>query len=135
MCQKLVGAVMSSTRTAKNCINTTLVLVYRYILAQAFNISSALCSFSVGLERVYRLDFANCKYLSDEGLVHLANVRGSLLELELSGCPSISSSGLPYLYCLSRLQYLGLRDTPGIRDRDTALAALLGALPHCQIDS
>ena len=27
MCQKLVGAVMSSTRTAKNCINTTLVLV------------------------------------------------------------------------------------------------------------
>ncbi|CAI8049994.1 ATP synthase subunit s, mitochondrial [Geodia barretti] len=89
----------------------------------------------VGLEGVYHLDFTNCKYLSDEGLVHLANVRGSLLELELSGCPSISSSGLPCLYGLSRLQYLGLRDTPGIRDRDTALAALLGALPHCQIGS
>ena len=90
---------------------------------------------TVGLEGVERLDFSNCKYLSKEGLVYLANVRDSLLELDLSCCPAVTHDALPTLYCLHRLGYLGLRETPGIKDRDGALAALRGALPHCQIDS
>lgn len=89
----------------------------------------------VGLERLYSLDFSSCKYLGDDGLVHLTAVRDTLMELELSHCPSVTHSGLPALYHLHRLQYLGLRDTPGIKHREEALTTLQRALPHCDIAS
>ena len=90
---------------------------------------------AVGLEELYRLDFSRCKYLSDDGLVHLAGVRDTLRELQLNECPSITHNGLRYLYSLHRLQLLGLRHTPGIKHREESLAALQNALPHCNIVS
>lgn len=90
---------------------------------------------AVGLERLHSLDFSSCKYLSDDGLVHLTAVRDTLAELELSHCPSITHSGLPALYGLHKLQYLGLRDTPGIKHREEAMTTLQRALPHCDIAS
>jgi H+-transporting ATP synthase F0 complex subunit s len=89
----------------------------------------------VGLERLCRLDFSGCKYLGDDGLVHLVAVRDTLEELELCGCSSITHTGLHVLYSLHKLQYLGLRDTPGIRYREESLTALQRALPHCDIAS
>ena len=91
--------------------------------------------FAVGLERLYRLDFSGCKYLGDDGLVHLTAVRDTLQELELSGCSSITHTGLHALNTLHKLRYLGLKDTRGIKYREESLTALQRALPHCDIAS
>lgn len=90
---------------------------------------------AVGLERLHLLNFSGCKYLSDDGLIHLSSVRDTLEQLELSHCPLLTHSGLPALYDLHKLQYLSLRDTSGIKHREEVMMALQRALPHCDIAS
>ncbi len=55
---------------------------------------------SGGLECLQVLRLSGCNYLSDPGLAHLASVKDSLSELDLSNCGGITHAGLPNLYTL-----------------------------------
>ncbi|XP_064382429.1 ATP synthase subunit s, mitochondrial-like isoform X3 [Halichondria panicea] len=86
-----------------------------------------------GLACLRVLKLSRCKYLYDDGLVHLSQVEDTLRELDLSHCPGITHKALAYLSILGSLQKLDLTDTPGIRDRDHKLNELNIQLPQCKI--
>lgn len=77
-----------------------------YAYSQVFVISHDLLLVATsllppdGLKYLQVLRLAGCNHLRDPGLAHLASVRESLRELDISGCGGITQAGLPSLYLL-----------------------------------
>lgn len=101
--------------------------------------ASGLAITSNGLEHLNGLMFlkslslSKCKYLSDEGMIHLQHVHRTLLCLDLSFCTALSHTGLiKHLTSLQRLEKLNIT---GTATTDETLPLLQKSLPYCKISS
>jgi Leucine Rich repeat/Leucine Rich Repeat len=80
-----------------------------------------------GMSSLKELNFSDCTYLTDGGLVSITQWMPRLTCLDLSGCSSLTAGGLRHLSALTSLRSL---DIQGCRLlTDNCLLDMTGALP------
>lgn len=85
------------------------------------------------LRGLKKLRFFNCPYLKDRELEEMEKVKDTLQSLEIDGCVHITEKGLHSLKICRNLEYLVLRDLPGVDNIQECIAFLQEQLPGCDI--
>ncbi|XP_077180233.1 ATP synthase subunit s, mitochondrial isoform X1 [Paroedura picta] len=91
-----------------------------------------------GLEQVEEIKFCKCVYLQDECLRRLSemqNLQRSLRRLWVISCGDLTDTGILALHKLSNLEYLFLKDLPGIRQKEATVEILRKSLPSLVLES
>ncbi|KAG8013141.1 ATP synthase subunit s [Nibea albiflora] len=89
-----------------------------------------------GLKHLEEIKFNKCIYIEDaclERLSSIENLQESLYMMEVVSCGNVTDKGIIALHKLRNLEYLFLRDLPGINDKQTTVERLQTALPRLEI--
>lgn len=100
------------------------------INAKGVSITTGGLQHLVGLEYLKQLNMNGCKYITDTS--KLLPVRESLEKLDMGNCVAISD--ITPLNEMKKLIQLNLINTPRIKQREEAIAALQRAIPGCVIE-
>lgn len=84
----------------------------------------------VGLQHLKQLNINSCRYVTD--MNKLLPVKETLEQLDIGNCGGISD--ITPLHELTKLIKLNLVNTPGIKQREKAIATLQMNLPECVIE-
>ncbi|KPP79734.1 ATP synthase subunit s, mitochondrial-like [Scleropages formosus] len=90
-----------------------------------------------GLKYVEEIKFIKCVYIEDaclERLSKIENLQSSLNRMELISCGNVTDKGVIALHKLRNLQYLLLRDLPGVKEKQKSVETLQTALPNLDIE-
>ncbi|XP_076604703.1 ATP synthase subunit s, mitochondrial [Chaetodon auriga] len=90
-----------------------------------------------GLKYLEEIKFNKCIYIEDtclERLSSIENLQESLYMLEVVSCGNVTDKGVIALHRLRNLEYLFLRDLPGITDKQSTVDRLQTALPRLEIE-
>ncbi|KAL4656229.1 ATP synthase subunit s, mitochondrial [Arapaima gigas] len=90
-----------------------------------------------GLKHVEEMKFHKCVYIEDACLKRLSqieNLQSSLQRVELVSCGNVTDKGVIALHKLRNLEYLLLRDLPGVKEKRRTADALQTALPNLDIE-
>lgn len=100
------------------------------INAKGVNITTGGLQHLVGLQHLKQLNMNSCRYVTD--MKKLLPVKETLEQLDIGNCRGISD--LTPLHELKKLTKLHLVNTPGIKQREEAIATLQKKLPECVIE-
>ncbi|XP_070835726.1 ATP synthase subunit s, mitochondrial [Chaetodon trifascialis] len=90
-----------------------------------------------GLKYLEEIKFNKCIYIEDTCLERLSsteNLQESLYMMEVVSCGNVTDKGVIALHRLRNLEYLFLRDLPGISDKHATVDRLQTALPRLEIE-
>ncbi|XP_015769107.1 PREDICTED: ATP synthase subunit s, mitochondrial-like isoform X1 [Acropora digitifera] len=105
-------------------------LMLEGINAKGVSITTGGLQHLVGLEYLKQLNMNGCRYITDTS--KLLPVRESLEKLDMGNCVAISD--ITPLNEMTKLIQLNLINTPRIKQREEAIAALQRAIPGCVIE-
>lgn len=103
--------------------------------------ATGACIMKIGFEHLKGCKFVdkiilkNCKYLENEALEGLVNVKDTLKHLEVSSCNNISDSGLAPISELKNLETLVLNNLQFVVDLNAVTSNLKKSLPKCTIEA
>lgn len=100
------------------------------INAKGISVTTGGLQHLVGLQHLTQLNMNSCKYITDTS--KLLPVRESLEKLDIGNCGGISD--ITPLHELKKLIQLNLVNTPRIKEREEAIAALQKSIPACVIE-
>uniref|UniRef100_A0A8C8DVW2 Distal membrane arm assembly component 2 like n=1 Tax=Oryzias sinensis TaxID=183150 RepID=A0A8C8DVW2_9TELE len=89
-----------------------------------------------GLRHVEEIKLCRCIYIQDACLERLSaveNLQQSLLSMEVVSCGNVTDKGVVALHRLRNLESLFLSDLPGIKDKQSTVDRLQGALPRLDV--
>ncbi|KAM9842437.1 ATP synthase subunit s, mitochondrial isoform 2-T2 [Aulostomus maculatus] len=89
-----------------------------------------------GLKNVEEIKFNKCIYIEDtclEKLSSVENLKQSLYMMEVVSCGNVTDKGIISLHQLRNLEYLFLRDLPGVKDKQMTSDKLQTALPRLDL--
>ncbi|KAM6912495.1 ATP synthase subunit s, mitochondrial [Xenentodon cancila] len=89
-----------------------------------------------GLKHVEEIKFCKCIYIEDaclERLSSMESLQESTYMMEVVSCGNVTDRGVIALHKLRNLEYLALRDLPGVKDKQTTAERLQRALPHLDV--
>uniref|UniRef100_F6USE2 Distal membrane arm assembly component 2 like n=2 Tax=Ornithorhynchus anatinus TaxID=9258 RepID=F6USE2_ORNAN len=89
-----------------------------------------------GLVHVEQIKLCKCHYIEDECLKRLSefeNLQKSLLRLEVVSCGNVTEKGIMALHHLRNLEYLLLRDLPGLREKEKIIHSFQKAMPSLEL--
>ncbi|XP_018421755.1 PREDICTED: ATP synthase subunit s, mitochondrial [Nanorana parkeri] len=90
-----------------------------------------------GLEHLEELKLCQCIYIEDTCLERISktdNLQKSLRRLEIISCGNVTDKGVISLHSLRNLEFLLLRDLPGIQKKEMILELLQKSIPPLQIE-
>ncbi|XP_072283905.1 ATP synthase subunit s, mitochondrial isoform X2 [Pyxicephalus adspersus] len=90
-----------------------------------------------GLEHLEEIKLCQCIYIEDmclERISKISNLQNSLSRLEIVSCGNVTDKGVIALNTLRNLEYLFLRDLPGIRKKEMTVELLQKSVPSLQIE-
>lgn len=88
-----------------------------------------------GCKQLKKLILHRCGYVNDQALTDLEYLKGSLLYLQISSCPTITDKGLLTLKQLTKLEELLLFDLPVAKDLQNTIQALKSSLSSCKVQT
>ncbi|XP_077323726.1 ATP synthase subunit s, mitochondrial [Lithobates pipiens] len=90
-----------------------------------------------GLKHLEELKLCRCIYIEDtclERISQTVSLQESLRRMEVLSCGNVTDKGVISLHSLRNLEYLFLRDLPGIEKKEMILELLQKSLPSLQIE-
>ncbi|XP_068108090.1 ATP synthase subunit s, mitochondrial [Hyperolius riggenbachi] len=90
-----------------------------------------------GLEHLEELKLDKCIYIEDtclERISKIDNLQKNLRRIEIISCGNVTEKGVISFHSLRNLEYLFLRDLPGIKKKEMIVELLQNSIPSLQIE-